>query len=122
MISLEEELRICKTRLDISLQSARCFREKGPKWEVSAVAVEETFVFPLQRRIAKIEADIAAGGPTTVHPRVVERELEKQRELEFAERAARAAEAGRDAANGYQPEPEEDDEDEPGELEDGEPF
>ncbi len=121
MISLEEELRVCKTRLDISLQSARCFREK--KMEVSAVAVEETFVFPLRRRIAKIEADIAAGGPTTVHPRVVEREIEKQREIEFAERAARAAEAGRDAANGYQPEPDEEgDEDEPGELEDGEPF
>lgn len=117
MSTPEGELRVAKRRLDRSLQTVRCFREKGGRWEVSARAVEDIVIEPLRRLIAKIEADIAAGEPTTVHPRVIERQAEKQRDIDFNERAERAAEARRELADVDELEPEIDDD-----LEDGEPF
>ena len=105
-----DELRTALRRRAISEQSCRVFRERG--WEVSAVAIEETILAPLNRLIARLEA----GEPPPPPPRVVQREREKQRDIDFNERAERAREAK--AADLDIPEDGNDDD----ELEDGEPF
>lgn len=101
-VTPDAELATAERRRRITLDVIARFEERGmPR---AAEGVRETVLAPLDRLIEAIKRN-----PEPVkHPRVAEFELEKERER----RAAAAKEAARDLrANGYQPEPEEPEED-----------